>query len=369
MTVDAPLVVIAGGGTGGHLYPGLAVADELVRRGHRVAFVGTARGIEARVIPETPYDLHLVPGAPVRGRGARGVVTGLVATARGIVSARRLLRRLRPAVVLGVGGYASVATVVAATLARIPTVLQEQNAVPGVANRLLGRVASAVCVGFAAAEPAFPARRVQHTGNPVRSEIASITHQPRADGRLGLLVFGGSQGARRINEAVLEALPLLGGRTDRLAILHQTGMAEHEAVSRAYETLGIAADVRSFIGEMAPAYASADLVVARAGAMSCAEITAAGLPCVLVPYPHAAGDHQRVNAEALVRGGAAVLLSDVDCDGPHLAEALAPMIDDDARRGTMAANARAIARPTATAVVADVCGRFAGTLEAGAALR
>jgi len=350
-----PLVLVAGGGTGGHLLPGLAVAERLRDEGVRVAFVGTARGIESRVVPAAGYELHLVRGAPIRGRSPAEMLRGVAATIAGIREARRLLATLRPAVVLGVGGYASVATVVAATLARIPTVLQEQNAVAGLANRLLGRVATRVCVGFREAAAAFPSDRVVYTGNPVREGIAALTRRRRPDGRLGLLVFGGSQGARRINDAMLGGLDVLGDRLARLAIVHQTGVSDADRVAAAYRERGVDADVRGFIDDMPAAYAGADVVVARAGAMSCAEILAAGLPAVFVPYPHAAGDHQRHNAAALVEAGAATMIDDDRCDGETLGAEIATLVDDETLRYRMAARARTIARPDATRQVADAC--------------
>lgn len=357
---EAPLVLVAGGGTGGHLFPGLAVADRLRADGYRVAFVGTERGIEAEIVPRAGHRLHVVPAAPVRGRSAAGIAKGLVATARGVGAARRLVAELRPAVVLGVGGYASVATGIAARLAGVPVVLQEQNAVAGLANRLLGRVATRICVGFREATIAFPADRVVYTGNPVRESIASLERRRRPDGRLGLLVFGGSQGSRRINDAMLGALEVLGRRLGRLAILHQAGRADADRVAAGYRERGVEADVRPFVDDMAAAYGAADLVVARAGAMSCAEITVAGLPSVLVPYPHAAGDHQRHNARALVEAGAAVMIEDGACDAETLGGELASLVDDEARRHRMAARARAVARPDATRRVADECRAAAG---------
>jgi UDP-N-acetylglucosamine--N-acetylmuramyl-(pentapeptide) pyrophosphoryl-undecaprenol N-acetylglucosamine transferase len=358
---EAPLVLVAGGGTGGHLFPGLAVADRLRADGLRVAFVGTERGIEARIVPKAGHRLHVVPAAPVRGRSPVEIARGLLATVRGIRAARRLIAELRPSVVLGVGGYASVATVIAARLAGVPAVLQEQNAVAGLANRLLGRIASRICVGFREATIAFPADRVVYTGNPVRERIVMLERRRRADGRLGLLVFGGSQGARRINDAMLGASGVLGHRLARLAILHQAGEGDADRVAAGYRERGVEADVRTFVDDMAAAYAEADLVVARAGAMSCAEITVAGLPSVLVPYPHAAGDHQRRNARALVEGGAAVMIEDAACDGESLGGELASLVDDEARRHRMAARARAIARPDATRRVADECRAAAGS--------
>jgi UDP-N-acetylglucosamine--N-acetylmuramyl-(pentapeptide) pyrophosphoryl-undecaprenol N-acetylglucosamine transferase len=355
----APLVLIAGGGTGGHLFPGLAVADVLRDRGVRVAFVGTAGGIEARVVPAQGYDLHLVPGAPLRGGGGARLVRGLRAAVQGTRAARALVRELAPAVVLGVGGYASVAGVLAARLAGVPTVLQEQNALPGLANRLLGRVADHVCLGFAAAASYFPAASAAHTGNPIRAAVLATPAVPHVD-RLGLLAFGGSQGARRINEAMVAAVPRLLARGARLDVRHQTGAADLDSTRAAYAAAGAPAAVEAFIDDMGAAYAAAHVVVARAGAMSCAELAARGLPAVLVPYPYAAGDHQRRNAEALVAAGAARMILDRVLDGERLATELAALVDDEPRRLRMAAHAASLGRPDAAARVADACLRLAG---------
>ena len=371
MTTQGPLVLVAGGGTGGHLYPGLAVAEALQARGVNVAFVGTEFGLESRVVPARGFVLHLVPGAPVRGGGARRLVHGLRAAWRGTRGARALVRGLSPAVVLGVGGYASFAAVVAARLERIPIVLQEQNALPGLANRVLGRLARRVCIGFEAAASFFPADRTLLTGNPIRRSVLEAAAAPRVDGRLGLLVFGGSQGAHRINRAVLDALTGLGERASRLTICHQTGARDLAEVRAGYAQAGLEAQVLAFIDSMGTAYAAADLVVARAGAMSCAELTARGLPAILVPYPHAAGDHQRRNADALVTAGAAELILDHELDGGTLRPVLARLLDDARERRRMAERSRELGRPEAAERVARECLRVAGgqSLEADPALR
>jgi UDP-N-acetylglucosamine--N-acetylmuramyl-(pentapeptide) pyrophosphoryl-undecaprenol N-acetylglucosamine transferase len=347
MTV-ACRVVIAGGGTGGHVFPALAIAEALRGRGVDVQLVGTAAGLEARVVPAAGYPFHVVSGAPLRGGGAARLVGGLAAALRGVRQARSLLGRLRPAVVVGVGGYASVAVVVAARLARVPTILQEQNAVPGVANRALGRVSDRVCLGFAVAARSFPSGRTVHTGNPIRTAVLEGVG-PGSD----LLVFGGSQGARRINRAVVAALPRLQASLAGGGLVHQTGAADFDEVRHAYAQQGVAADVRAFIEDMGWAYGRAALVVARAGALSCAEITARGLAAILVPYPHAADDHQRHNAAALVAAGAADVLPDADLDGISLATAVERLCADPDRRGRMAQAARAIGRPDAANRVAD----------------
>jgi UDP-N-acetylglucosamine--N-acetylmuramyl-(pentapeptide) pyrophosphoryl-undecaprenol N-acetylglucosamine transferase len=349
-----PAIVIAGGGTGGHLFPGLALAEELTARGAVVTFVGTAAGIEARVVPRAGFPLRLVPGRQLRGGGPGRALRGLAAALAGARRSRALLRELAPRLVVGVGGYASVAAVLAARSAGIPTLLLEQNAVPGAANRLLGRLAARVCVGFAAAVGFFPRGRAVHTGNPVRRDILRAGSGPRPP-RLGLLVFGGSQGAHRLNQAMLAAARLLGPELSEVAIVHQTGSADRAEVAQGYAALGLAARVEAFIEDMGAAYGAAALAVARAGAMSCAELTAVGLPAVLVPYPFAADDHQRHNAEALVAAGAAEMILDRALDGPRLAAALRGLLADPARRARMAAAARALGRPEAAARVAEEC--------------
>ncbi|HWP67122.1 MAG TPA: undecaprenyldiphospho-muramoylpentapeptide beta-N-acetylglucosaminyltransferase [Candidatus Limnocylindria bacterium] len=341
-------VVIAGGGTGGHVFPALALAEALAGRGADVHMIGTVTGLEARVVPGAGYPFHVVPGAPVRGGGVRRALGGLNAALHGVRAARRLLRRLEPSVVVGVGGYASVATVLAARSMGLPALLQEQNAIPGLANRVLGRVSDRICLGFATAERYFPAGRAVHTGNPIRAAVLRGSG-PGTD----LLVFGGSQGARRLNQAMVAALPDLVAHLRGAGIVHQTGALDLDEVRRAYERLGVVADVRAFIDDMGSAYGRAAVVVARAGAMSCAEITARGLPAILVPYPHAADDHQRANAAALAEAGAAEMILDGALDGPALRHAVAALFDHPERRARMAAASRALGRPDAAARVAD----------------
>jgi UDP-N-acetylglucosamine--N-acetylmuramyl-(pentapeptide) pyrophosphoryl-undecaprenol N-acetylglucosamine transferase len=350
-------VVIAGGGTGGHLYPGLALAEVLAARGVAVTFVGTAGGIEARVVPDAGYPLRLVPARQLRGGGIGRAAGGLFATGRAVVTAWRLLGELRPGLVVGVGGYASVAAVVAAWLRRIPTVLLEQNVIPGAANRVLARFARRVCVGFAETVPLVPGGRAVHTGNPIRAELLGAPAARRPD-RVGLLLVGGSAGARRLNQVMLEAARSLGPMAARLAITHQTGSADLATIRAGYADLGLVARVEPFFPDMGAAYAAADLVVARAGAMTCAEVTAVGLPAILVPYPHAADDHQRRNAEVLERAGAARMILESELSGERLAAVLREFIEDPAGRAAMGARARALGRADAAARVSEECFRL-----------
>jgi len=349
-------ILIAGGGTGGHLFPGLALADALAAHGASVTFVGTAAGIEARAVPAAGYPLRLLPGRQLRGGGMSRALAGLASAAGGTLRALALLGELRPRLVVGVGGYASVAVVIAASLRRIPTVLLEQNVVPGAANRVLARLARRICVGFAESIAFLPRARAVHTGNPVRADLIR-PRPPRA--RPGLLVFGGSAGAHRLNQAMLDALGPLGPTLAGLDLTHQTGAADLETVRAAYAARGLAARVEPFIADMGGAYAAADLVVARAGATTCAELTAVGLPAILVPYPYATDDHQRRNAEVLVRAGAAEMILDAALDGERLGTALRLLLEDAGRRETMAARARALGRPDAAERVATECLRLA----------
>jgi UDP-N-acetylglucosamine--N-acetylmuramyl-(pentapeptide) pyrophosphoryl-undecaprenol N-acetylglucosamine transferase len=348
-------VVIAGGGTGGHLFPGLALADALAARGVSVVFVGTAGGIEAREVPAAGYPLRILPGRQLRGGGIGRAAAGLATVCGGVVRGLGVLRALRPALVVGVGGYASVAVVVAAWLRRVPRLLLEQNVLPGAANRVLGRIADRVCVGFVESVGAFPPGRAVHTGNPIRAGVLAAARAGSPHPRPGLLVFGGSAGARRVNQAVVEALRALGADAHALAIRHQTGVADVDTVRAAYAELGLQADVVPFLSDMGAAYAAADVVVARAGAMTCAEVSAVGLPAILVPYPYAADDHQRHNAGVLVAAGAAEMILDRDLTGARLAATLRTILHDPGRRTAMAEHARALGRPDAAERVAEEC--------------
>lgn len=346
-------MIVAGGGTGGHLFPGIAVAETMAkRRPCRLLFVGASRGIEARVVPQRGYALRTLPVRALRGQGARGLVSSALRLPASVASAWRLLGEIRPDLLVGVGGYASGPAVIAAWARRVPTVLLEQNAHPGLTNRLLARLADRVCVAFPESAAYFPANRTIETGNPVRAPSAS----PRGErSGFSVLIFGGSAGARRLNEVGVEAMARLARSAERLHVLHQTGAADLESVRGRYRQHSIDADVRPFIDDMAAAYAAADLVVCRAGATTIAELTALGKVAVLVPYPFAADDHQRKNAESLVARGAALLILDHELTPAGLARAIEPLRADPRRLATMAAAARALGRPDAAERVVDVC--------------
>jgi UDP-N-acetylglucosamine--N-acetylmuramyl-(pentapeptide) pyrophosphoryl-undecaprenol N-acetylglucosamine transferase len=351
-------MVVAGGGTGGHLFPGLAVAECLVAGGaDSVLFVGSEFGIEARVVPRTRFEFRALPIRALRGRGWRGAAQLATALPPAVARAWKILGEFRAQLVLGVGGYASFPVVVAARLRGVPSVLLEQNARPGWTNRLLGRLAARVCTTFAEANAYFPVGRVVLTGNPVRPLEAR-----RPDGPNGftLLVFGGSQGAHRINEALDAAAPALRDAIPGLRILHQTGAADRDRLRARYAELGVEADVREFIDDMGWAYGRADLVVCRAGATTVAELTALGKAAILVPYPFAADDHQRANARVLAERRAGVLVLDRELTGERLAAAVVELARDRARLQAMAEAARRLAVPDAAARVVEVCRQVGG---------
>ena len=352
-------IVIAGGGTGGHLYPGIAVARELLRRepGAAVTFAGTARGIEARVIPREGFALDLL-----RSSGLKG--TSLAARARGFgllplsgMDAWGIVSKRRPNLVIGVGGYSSGPVVLAAALRGIPTMLLEQNAVPGLTNRLLAKVVSAAAVTFESTLSFF-GRRAFVAGNPIRQEFLSTTTTDAVGGGSAgdaaprVLIFGGSQGAHAINMAMVEAAPRLATRGG-VAITHQTGERDLARVRDGYREAGLVARIEPFLYEMDREMKNADLIICRAGATTIAELTAAGKPSVLIPLPTAADDHQRKNADVLQQAGAAEVIEQRNLSGAALAERIGGLLDDPDRRQRMATAARALARPDAARVIVD----------------
>lgn len=347
-------LVIAGGGTGGHVFPGIALADEVRRRfaSARVVFLGTDRGLEARVVERAGYELETVAVSAIRGTTMPARLAALVALPGALLAARSIIRGIEPELVVGVGGYASVPGALAAYTLRLPLVLLEQNARPGLANRLLGRLADRVCVSFPETVAAFPAGVAVHTGNPVRFRAPV----PRVAGEgFGILVFGGSAGARRLNLEFPAAMEALGAKAKRFSILHQTGRRDREQVEETYRRLGLAARVVDFIEDMACAYAGADLVVCRAGATTVAELTAIGRPALLVPYPFAADRHQEHNARSLVRAGAARMLLEEELTATRLAREIEELSRDRGLLAKMADCALRAGTPHAATCVLEEC--------------
>ncbi len=357
-------VVLAGGGTGGHLAPGLAVADELKGRleNVRIVFFGTGRPIEKRMIPPAGYELRVMDAVRMP-RAVLDVPLFPLRLWRSIRRAKEALRELKPVLVVGLGGYGAAPAVRAAHSLRIPSVLLEQNSIPGRANRWLSRVAKEVYVQFECSRRYFRHRdRVQVLGNPLRRDI----NQGSREGALAefsldaglktLLVLGGSQGASRINHAVCDALEHFAAS---LQIVHQTGSADLEWVSARHAEAGVRSHVAAFMDNMADAYAAAELIVSRAGATTLAEIAAVGRASILVPYPHAADNHQYLNAKVFEETGAAILVPDAELDGTTLARHVSELMQDDGRREKMAKAALTLAKPDATH---DICDRILALL-------
>jgi UDP-N-acetylglucosamine--N-acetylmuramyl-(pentapeptide) pyrophosphoryl-undecaprenol N-acetylglucosamine transferase len=346
-------ILIAAGGTGGHLFPGIAVADELRRRdpATRVVFVGTSRGLETRLLPRAGYELRLLPVLPLNRVGFVRLVKGVAALPWALLRAVGLVRRLRPAAILGVGGYAGGPVVLVAALLGVRSVILEPNARPGFTNRVLRPLVSRAACAYEEARRDFGKKGVL-TGNPVRGGFAQL--QPKLHAPpFTLLVFGGSQGSRVLNDAVVAALPQLPS-AERLRLVHQTGEAMRESVAAAYERAGRAAEVLAFLDDMERRLGDADLVVCRSGATTCAELLAAGRAAILVPFARAADDHQRTNARALAAAGAAHMLEESELTGASLAQAVAALLSQPSRLSAMEEAARRLARPDAAARVADL---------------
>jgi UDP-N-acetylglucosamine--N-acetylmuramyl-(pentapeptide) pyrophosphoryl-undecaprenol N-acetylglucosamine transferase len=359
-------VVIAGGGTGGHLYPGIAVARELLARqpDARISFAGTARGIEARVIPREGFDLDLIRSAGLKGKSIVERARGALLIPIGVADAMRIVSARRPDLVIGVGGYSSGPVVLAAALRGVPTMLMEQNAVPGLTNRVLARFVRAAAVTFDATKTFFGSKAFV-SGNPVRPEFLTGEHK-KESGRddqstVRVLVFGGSQGAHAINVAMVEAASRLAAGSSNLHLVHQTGERDVEMVRAGYRDAGLQAEVEPFLYDMGKRLADADVVVSRAGATTLAEVTAAGKAAILIPLPTAADDHQRRNAEALAAAGAADVLLQRDLAGGALVDRIVGLAADPERRRRMSAAARSLAKPDAARVIVDRALQLIGT--------
>jgi UDP-N-acetylglucosamine--N-acetylmuramyl-(pentapeptide) pyrophosphoryl-undecaprenol N-acetylglucosamine transferase len=344
-------VVLTTGGTGGHIFPALAVAEE-IRSRHpdvRILFVGGSQGPEGRLAGEAGLEFAALPVRGVLGRGLRSV-GALFLLGCSVVRALLLLSRFKPDVILGFGGYAGFAAVQAGSLMRIPTAIHEQNSVPGVCNRILAQRVDKVLVSFSGQRERFQGADVVHTGNPVRKAIRALREQRRAPGR-NLLVLGGSQGAQAINEAVVEALPALKAQDVR--IRHQTGPARFEEVRKAYARVYPEAEVEPFIADMAAAYKEADLVLARAGATTIAELTVAGKPSVLVPFPYATHNHQFGNAKQLEEAGAAMTVVQSCLSEVRLGNMIGDLLSMPEKLEEMAAASGRLGRPDAARHVVD----------------
>jgi len=348
-------LIIAGGGTGGHLYPGIAIAEALLELdpGARLLFVGTARGIEARAVPKAGFDLELIDVAGLKGTSVAHRVKTLFKLPLSGLQSRRIVQRFKADAVIGVGGYASGPVLVAAASLGVPTAICEQNSVPGLTNRILSKLVDRVYVTFHASVPWFPTKKTRLVGNPVRKSFRDAAQRPtdaRVPGRV--FTFGGSQGARPLNEVVPQALGLLKGRGVAVSAVHQAGKDAVADVQQRYSAADVEADVTPFIDDMVSAYRQAEVVVCRAGATSCAEVTALGTAAILVPFPQAADDHQTKNAADLVEQGAALVLPQKDLTPERLADLIGAQLTNPAELAALRDRSKAAGRLDAAAVIA-----------------
>jgi len=354
--------MIAGGGTGGHLFPGLALAEEVRKRDEKteVVFVGTEHGIEARVLPREGYPLRFVRAEGFVGKSLLRKVKSIGKMFLSILDSYRILNAVKPDIVIGVGGYASGAVVLIAHFKSIPTMIHEQNSVPGTANRILGRFVDHICVTYQESLSVFPMGKTFLTGNPIRSKIlrgereAAMKLFSLDKEMFTVFVFGGSSGAASINRAMVSALNSLGEVKTKIQFLHQTGEKDYESVREAYRKAGFKGTVAPFIYQMAEAYAVADMVISRAGATTLAEITALGKPALLIPYPYSAGRHQEFNAIKLREMGAAFVVFDNEMNGEVLAKHIREMLENEATRNEMQRASRGLGRPEACGRIIDI---------------
>jgi UDP-N-acetylglucosamine--N-acetylmuramyl-(pentapeptide) pyrophosphoryl-undecaprenol N-acetylglucosamine transferase len=352
--------VIAGGGTGGHLFPGLAIAEAFVERekGNEVLFIGTERGIEAKVLPGGRFPLRTIKAKPLQGKSIVEKAKAIRSLPRAIFQARSILKEFRPQLVLGVGGYASGPTLLAAYSLGMKRAIQEQNVMPGMTNRILKRFSQRIFVSFEEAKKYFPEEKTVFTGNPIRKEFFAGLKEGKEqmkEGRFTLLIFGGSAGAHRINQAMIEALDHLQGIKSSLRIIHQTGKEDFDFVSKEYREKGFDVWVKPFIEDMATTYQMSDLVICRSGASTVAELAVCGKSALLIPYPYAAHHHQLVNAKKLVDLRAARMILDQELNGERLAQSVLHLYDHPEERARMEEAIRQLAKPRAAEEIVDHC--------------
>jgi UDP-N-acetylglucosamine--N-acetylmuramyl-(pentapeptide) pyrophosphoryl-undecaprenol N-acetylglucosamine transferase len=353
-------IVIAAGGTGGHLYPAVALAREFMLRNPvtKILFVGTTRGLESRVLAHEGLELALISAQPVMGRGRLSMLKGLCAMPVSFLECRRILRRRQARLVIGVGGYTSPMMVMAAALMGIPRVILEPNAYPGLANKAVGPFVQRVFLAFQSAAGSFDQRKVRVVGTPIRKEFADQapdTATAKPAGRHHVLVFGGSQGAKAINSAAIEGLPALLKQRPQMTVTHQTGEADHERVTDAYRRVGVSVTVMPYVYDMPAAINAADIVVARAGAMTVAELAACGKPAILIPLPTAIYDHQMKNAKVMESAGAALVLPQPELSGVKLAQSVAQLLDHPERMTAMGTASLKMRRMDAAEAIVREC--------------
>ena len=352
--------LIAGGGTGGHLFPGVALAEELLTRskGNDVLFVGTRRGIEARVLPELRLPLEFIDVQGLKGSGFFKLLKRTLRLPKSLWQSIVIVKKFSPDVTVGVGGYASGPVLLAAWLMGIPVVLLEQNSIPGVTNRIVGKFANAIFVNFAVAERFFPSGKVQVMGNPIRKQLLNNFLSSKAEKKeevFHILVIGGSQGAHTLNLRMVEAAASLLAYDKKVWITHQTGTKDEQMVKDGYNELGMEADVRPFIDDVSLAYQQADLVICRSGATTLSEVAVAKKASILIPFPYAADNHQEHNAQSMVDAGASLMIKESELSGKGLAEQVISLMENKERRTQMEKAACEMGRPESAREVIDAC--------------
>jgi len=358
-------LIVTSGGTGGHLFPGIAVATAMRERidSAQVLFIGASRLLDQQALAGLGFELAVLECGGVKGLGVGGWLRTLLLMPGSVLTAISMLKRFRPDVVFGVGGYVTGPVLLAAKFLRVPIAIHEQNSVPGMANRMAGKLADRVFISLPCT-PAFPPVKTIQTGNPLRWEILEAAKKEKSKTDTPtVLVLGGSQGAHRVNVLMMEAMEKLHDNHAPLRLIHQTGAADREQVANCYAQLGIDAEVAAFIRDMAGVYSQADLVVSRAGATTCAELAAMGLPALLIPYPYAADNHQVTNGKYYVNGDAARMLQESGLTGGILARSISECLQNRAELHTMAANMKTLAMPDATDRIVDALMRLAGRME------
>ena len=353
-------VIIAGGGTGGHVFPAISIAEEILRRdaANEVLFVGTEQGIEKRILPERGYRVEFINSRGIVGKSLLEKVAAVISILEAMLSSLRILRDFRPDAVIGVGGYASGPTLLCAAMSSIPTAVCEQNSVPGLANRILSRFVGKIFITFEESKEHLPAKKTVLTGNPIRRDLArgASERKTRQNSPRNVFVLGGSQGARKLNEIVPQSLGKLG---ERVNVTHQTGEAHTESVGAAYLQLGISAEVFGFTDDMSRIYEKTDLAICRAGSGTLSEITAFGIPSILIPLASSTHDHQLKNARVLESNAAAAVIEEKELSVEGLRAVIEKTLEQTTL-GRMAENSRKLARPHAAREIVNEIERIIG---------
>ena len=352
-------IIIAGGGTGGHVFPAISIAEEISQRNHKdeILFVGTQKGMENELVQKNGYQIRHISSRGFVGRGIMKTFAAFFSAFKGLLESVSIIRNYKPDVVLGVGGYVSGPFLLASFLVRKPTAICEQNTVPGVTNRILGKIVDKIFVSYDSSIQYFPSNKVLVTGNPIRKNILQTSEITRNSDSISILIFGGSQGAKSLNRAVPEAVSRIVH--ENISIVHQTGKNDFDYVKNSYNENGVDAEVIEFIDDMSGAYAIADLVIGRAGAGTIAEITALGKPSILVPFPYAAHNHQYENAKILDEEGACALIEDKVATPENIARTLTNLLDRD-KLNVMSSNAKRLGHPEASKKIVDELYKLAG---------